>query len=62
MMHGLSSCGTRVVECMDSVVVVHGLSCFVACGVLIPLPVIEPMSPELQGGVFTTGPSGKSQA
>ena len=39
VMHGLSSCGTRVVECMDSVVVVHGLSCFVACGILIPLPV-----------------------
>lgn len=62
VMHGLSSCGTKVVECMDSVAVVRGLSYFVACGILIPLPVIETMSPELQGRIFTIGPSGKSQA
>ena len=31
-----------------------------ACGILVPQPGIEPMSPELQGGFLTTGSLGKS--
>ena len=38
----------------------HGLSCPVACGILVPPPGIEPASPALEGGFFTTGPPGKS--
>ena len=41
----------------DSLVVAHGLSCSVACGVLVPQPF-----PELQGGFLTTGPRGKSRS
>ena len=36
-------------------VVVHRLSCPLACG-------IEAVSPALAGGVLTTGPAGKSKA
>ena len=39
---------------------VRGLSCPVACGILVPQPGIEPASPALEGGFFTTGPPGKS--
>ena len=39
---------------------VHGLSCPKACGILIPGPGIEPVSPALVGGFLTTGPPGKS--
>ena len=47
-----------------SVVAEHGLqacwfSCPVACGILVPGPGIEPMSPGLAGGLLTTGPPGK---
>ena len=45
---------------MGSVVVVCGLSCLVACGILVPRPGIEPVSPVLQGRFLTTGPPGKS--
>ena len=43
--------------CRDSLVVVCGLSCSKACGILAP----ELMSPALQSGFSTTGPPGKSQ-
>ena len=33
-----------------------------ACGILAPRPGVEPAPPALEGGVLTTGPSGKSQA
>ena len=45
-----------------SPVVARGLSCPAACGILVPQPGIEPTSPALEGGVFNTGPPGKSQA
>ena len=45
---------------MGSVVVAHGLSCPAACGILVPPPEIEPMSPALEGRSSTIGPSGKS--
>ena len=44
-----------------SLVVAHGLSCPVACGILVPQPGIDPTSPALEGGFLTTGPPGKSQ-
>ena len=44
----------------DSLVVVHGLSWSIACGILVPRPRIEPASPALQGGFLTTGLPGKS--
>ena len=44
-----------------SLVAAHRLSCPVACGILVPWPGIEPMSPALEGGFLTTGPPGKSQ-
>ena len=50
---GLQSTGT--------VVVVHGLSCSVACGIF-PEPGLEPMSPALAGRFLTTAPPGKSPA
>ena len=36
-----------------------GLRCFVACGILVPRPGIEPVSPVLQSRFLTTGPPGK---
>ena len=56
----LSSCGTQALEREGPVVVVHGLSCPVACGILVPRPGIEPLSPSLEGGFLTSGPPGKS--
>ena len=45
-----------------SVVVAHGLSCPAACGILVPRPGIEPVSPAQEGRFSTTGPPGKSLA
>ena len=42
------------------VVEASGLSCPVACGILVPRPGIEPVSPALEGRFSTTGPPGKS--
>ena len=44
---------------MGSVVVVRGLSCPTACGILVSQPGIKTASPALEGGFFTTGPPGK---
>ena len=56
----LSSCGAQAPGRVGSVVVAHRLSCPGACGILVPRPGIEPASPALEGGFFTTGPPGKS--
>ena len=45
----------------SSVVLGRGLSCPMACGILVPRTGIEPVSPALEGGFFTTGPPGMSQ-
>ena len=45
---------------LGSVVVTHWPGCPEACGILVPQPGIEPMSPALEGGFLTTGPPGKS--
>ena len=57
----LSSCA-RAPEHVGSVVVARGLglSCPTACGILVPSPEVEPVSPALEGGFLTTGPPGKS--
>ena len=39
-----------------SVVVALGLSCSLACGILVPQSEIEPKSPALAGRFLTTGP------
>ena len=71
----LSSCGVQAPGCMgsvvcgmqslslrrtSSVVVARGLSCPAACGILVPQPGIQRVTPTLEGGVFITGPPGKS--
>ena len=43
-----------------SVVEMRGLSCSIACGVLVPWPGIKPMSPALEGGFLAAGPLEKS--
>ena len=60
--HVGSSCGTQtlLLRHASSVVVVCGLSCPAACGILVPRTGIEPASPALEGRFFTTGPPGKS--
>ena len=45
---------------LGSVVTLGRLSCFKACGILVPWPGIEPTSPALQSRFLTTGPPGKS--
>ena len=46
---------------LASLVVVHGFSRPTVCGVFVPRPGIEPVSPALKGGFLTTGTPGKSQ-
>ena len=48
------SCGTQALEHVGSLVAPK------ACGILVPKPGIEPMSPAVEGGFLTTGPLGKS--
>ena len=56
----VSSCGVWAPEQAGSVVVAHGLSCPMACGILVPQPGMEPMSPTLEGKILTTRPPGRS--
>ena len=49
----LSSCGTQAPERVGSVVAVRGLSCPVACGILVLRRGMEPASPALEGGWMT---------
>ena len=60
VVRGPSSCGTQAPECVGSVVAASGPSCPAACGILVPQPGMQPASPALQDGFFTTGPPGKS--
>ena len=43
----------------DSLVVAYGLSCSVACRILVPQPGIKPECPVLHGGFLTTRPPGE---
>ena len=54
--------GARALGAGLQLFVVLGHGCSAACGVLVPEPGIEPVSPALAGGVSTTGPPGKSLA
>ena len=57
------SCGMRfLLWCKDSLVVVRGLSCSTAHGILGPWPGIKPTSFALQSGILTTGPPGNSHS
>ena len=62
--HGLTSPWDRESDtpelCTASVVPECGLTRSLACGILVPRPGIEPMSPALHGGFLTTGPPGRS--
>ena len=58
---GCGPCGTPLVsdhgpQSTGSVAVVHGLSCSVPCGILVPGSGIKPASPAWEGGFLTTGP------
>ena len=56
---GVFSCGgVQALDHMGSVVLAHGLSCPMACGIL--LTGIEHMSPALASRFLTIGPPGKS--
>ena len=44
---------------MGAIAVVCRFSCPTACGILISRPRIEPVSPAMEGGFLTTGPTGK---
>ena len=50
---------THQLQCMGSVVVVHWLSWSWACGIWVPWPGIEPISPALQGRSLTARLPGK---
>ena len=63
------SCNTWDLHCImqdllfwlsDSLVVVQGLSCFAASGILVPQSGTEPASPALWDGFLTAGSPGKS--
>ena len=45
-----------------SLVLAVGFICPVACGILVPQPGIEPLSPALEDGFLTTGTLGKSHS
>ena len=56
----LSSCRAMAPQCTGSGVVAHGPNCSAACGILVPGPGIEHVSPALAGKFLTNGPPGKS--
>lgn len=60
---GTFCCGTQAalqLRRVGSVAAELGLSCFMACGVLVPPPGIKPATPAFQGRFLTVGPPGKS--
>ena len=57
---GCSSFGACVLELLDSVTAAHGLRCLEVCGILVPQPGNEPVSPTLEGRFLTSVPPGKS--
>ena len=56
------SCGMQDLWlwCADSLISAHRLRSSAACGIIVPQPWFEPLSPALQGRFLTTGPPGKS--
>ena len=59
--HRLSSCGTRALEHAGSVVMGPGLVALLVCGMFVPGPGTQTLSPTLKGGFLTSGPPGESQ-
>ena len=57
---GFSGHGAQALGYVGSAAVVHRLIRPGACGILVPRPGIEPMSPALAGGFLTPGPPRKS--
>ena len=57
---GFSRCRARPLE-RRSVIVAHGFSWSVACGIFPDGPRVKPMSPTLAGRFLTTRPLGKSR-
>ena len=57
-------CVTRdlSLHCADTLVVARGLSCSMACGILVPQPGVKPASLALQSGLLTTVSPGKTQS
>ena len=47
-------------QCMDSLVVTHRLSCLTICRILVPRPGIEPISLHCKVNFFSTGTPGES--
>ena len=57
---GFSCFRSQALGTRASVIMAYGPSCSVECGVLVPRPGTEPVSPALAGGLSTIGPPGKS--
>ena len=57
---GLQTSGLQQLRHWGSVVLVQGLSCPAACGILVPRSGMEPVSLALAGGFLTIGSPGKS--
>ena len=57
----LPSCGTQALECAGSVVMEPGLVAPLVCGIFVPRPGNQILSPALRGGFLTTGPPEESQ-
>ena len=55
-----SCCGAQALGYVGSAAVVQRLTCPGACGILVPRPGTEPMSPALAGGLLIAGPPRKS--
>ena len=49
----LSSCGMQALEHTGSVVALRRLSCFTACGILVPQPGMKPTSPCIAGRILS---------
>ena len=52
----------RLLGTRASLVLTHGFSCSLVCGILLPGPGIELMLPALAARFLTTGPLGKSHS
>ena len=55
------ACGLCSLWHTGSLIEAHRLTCPTACGILVPRPGIEHVSPALEGGFFTTGHQGSPQ-
>ena len=63
MVCGFFSCGTRALDDVGSgsVAVMHGFSCPVSSGIVVPPPGVKPTSPALQDRFLTTDYQGSPE-